>query len=119
MRTTDQDTLFSVPKHDYFGNLHLSAQTPTCHDEFFTRRTIASGAGAGAHEHGLTLEDLRRQENLVDLVHRHQNCRVHGTADLRVRPRRPHPDGADVLGEVERVPRSGEGGHRAVGIWSK
>jgi len=56
---------------------------------------------------------LRRQENHVDLVHRHRSCPVHGAADLRVGPRRPHPDGADVLGEVERVLRAGEGGRRA------
>ena len=101
--TREQQT-FSVPKHDYLANLQLSPPTPICLDEFVQ---------------GLALEDLQRQENLVDLVHRHQSCPVHGAADLRVGPRRPHPDGADVLGEVERVPRSGEGGHRAVGIWSK
>ena len=89
---------FSVPKHDYFANLQLSLPTPICLDEFVQ---------------GLALEDLQRQENLVELVHRHQSCPVHGAADLRVGPRRPHPDGADVLGEVERVLRAGEGGRRA------
>jgi hypothetical protein len=76
------------------------------------RQPWRPGRCRGSHEHGFALEDLRRQENPVDLVHRHRSCRVHGAADLRVRPRRPHPDGADVVGEVEPVPRSGEGGHR-------